>query len=62
MTDPMGFPLCVDGPARCAGLLLLGVHFLRTRRSSLLFGVGADARIVARAVAASVGSDDTGGE
>jgi hypothetical protein len=27
------------------------VHFLRTRRSSLLFGVGQDAQIVAETVA-----------
>jgi hypothetical protein len=33
-------------------LFSCGVHFLRTRQSSLLSGVGDDARIVARAVAA----------
>jgi putative flavoprotein involved in K+ transport len=30
------------------GLYFCGVHFLRTRKSSLLFGVGADAALVAR--------------
>ncbi len=29
-----------------------GVHFLRTRKSSLLFGVGEDATVVARSIAA----------
>jgi len=62
VTDPMGFPLCVDGASTIVpGLYFCGVHFLRTRRSSLLFGVGADARKVARGVAARVGSEHTGG-
>jgi putative flavoprotein involved in K+ transport len=51
--DDLGFPV-VDGRLRTAvpGLFFCGVHFLRTRRSSLLFGVGDDAGIVAEAVAA----------
>ena len=32
------------------GLYFCGVHFLRTRRSSLLWGVGDDARVVAKAI------------
>ena len=35
-----------------AGLFFVGVHFLRKRKSSLLFGVGEDAAIVARQIAA----------
>jgi DNA-binding HxlR family transcriptional regulator len=33
------------------GLSFCGVHFLRTRKSSVLFGVGEDAAIVAQAIA-----------
>jgi hypothetical protein len=33
------------------GLCFVGVHFLRTRKSSLLCGVGEDAAIVARQIA-----------
>lgn len=50
--DDLGFPI-VDGDLTTAvpGLYFCGVHFLRTRRSSLLFGVGQDAALVAAAVA-----------
>ena len=51
--DPDGFPLTHDGSSTTVpGLCFCGVHFLRTRKSSLLFGVGEDAAIVARAIAA----------
>jgi putative flavoprotein involved in K+ transport len=33
------------------GLYFMGVHFLRKRKSSLLFGVGEAAAIVARTIA-----------
>ena len=46
-----GFPLTEDGASTVVpGLYFLGVHFLRTRRSSLLFGVGEDAAHVARSL------------
>jgi putative flavoprotein involved in K+ transport len=32
------------------GLYFCGVHFLRTRKSSLLFGVGEDAAVVAQLI------------
>ena len=32
------------------GLYFCGVHFLRTRKSSPLFGVGGDAALVARTI------------
>ena len=49
--DDLGFPLAPDGiSAVVPGLYFAGVHFLRTRKSSLLFGVGEDAAIVARAI------------
>jgi putative flavoprotein involved in K+ transport len=50
--DPMGFPIVSDGASTVVpGLYFCGVHFLRTRASSLLFGVGEDAAIVARTAA-----------
>ena len=50
--DELGFPLTHDGASTVVpGLFFCGVHFLRTRRSALLFGVGDDATLVARSVA-----------
>jgi putative flavoprotein involved in K+ transport len=50
--DDLGFPLHVEGASvALPGLYFVGVHFLRTRKSSLLLGVGEDATIVARQVA-----------
>jgi len=50
--DELGFPLTYDGASTVVpGLFFCGVHFLRTRRSALLFGVGNDATLVARSVA-----------
>lgn len=47
--DDLGFPVVADDLTTAApGLYFCGVHFLRTRKSSLLFGVGADAALVAR--------------
>jgi putative flavoprotein involved in K+ transport len=52
VTDQLGFPLTTDGAGTVpAGLYFCGVHFLRTRRSSLLFGVGQDAALVAHQIA-----------
>lgn len=49
--DEHGFPLTADGASSVVpGLYFVGVHFLRTRKSSLMFGVGDDATIVARSV------------
>ncbi len=51
--DAMGFPVQRDGASTAApGLFFVGVHFLRTRKSSLICGVGDDAATVADAVAA----------
>ena len=45
--DELGFPLQVDGASTAApGLYFVGVHFLRKRKSSLLYGVGEDAALV----------------
>jgi putative flavoprotein involved in K+ transport len=51
--DTDGFPIQHEGASTVVpGLFFLGVPFLRTRKSSLLYGVGEDAAIVADAVAA----------
>jgi putative flavoprotein involved in K+ transport len=50
--DDMGFPAQVDGASTAAdGLYFVGVHFLRKRKSSIFYGVGEDATIVAGHVA-----------
>jgi putative flavoprotein involved in K+ transport len=50
--DDLGFPNHRDGRSTAApGLHFVGVHFLRKRKSSLLWGVGEDAGIVARSIA-----------
>ncbi len=52
--DDEGFPAQVDGASTVVpGLWFMGVHFMRTRKSSLLLGVGEDAAVVAGAIAAS---------
>ena len=51
--DEYGFPVHVEGASTVApGLYFVGVHFLRKRKSSLMNGVGEDAGIVARQIAA----------
>lgn len=55
--DGLGFPLQEDGASTVLpGLFFIGVHFMRTRKSALLLGVGEDARVVAAQVAAYVGA------
>ena len=47
--DDLGFPIQRDGASTIVdGLYFVGVHWLRQRKSALLFGVGEDAAIVAR--------------
>jgi putative flavoprotein involved in K+ transport len=49
--DDAGFPLQQDGASTVVpGLYFIGVHFLRKRKSSLLYGIGEDAGIVAAAI------------
>jgi len=46
--DEMGFPIQRDGSSTVVpGLHFLGVHFQRKRASSLLLGVGEDAKVLA---------------
>jgi putative flavoprotein involved in K+ transport len=55
--DDLGFPITEDGASTaCRGLYFVGVHFLRKRKSSLLFGVGEDAALVAGTIAERVGT------
>jgi putative flavoprotein involved in K+ transport len=50
--DEHGFPIHVDGASTVVpGLYFVGVHFLRKRKSSLLYGVGEDAALVAERIA-----------
>jgi putative flavoprotein involved in K+ transport len=51
--DDLGFPLHDGGGASTVapGLYFVGVHFLRKRKSSLFFGVGEDAALVAQQIA-----------
>lgn len=53
--DAGGFPLQSDGASSVVGgLYFIGLHFLRKRKSALLYGVGEDAAIVAEQVARSL--------
>ena len=50
--DAMGFPLTNNGASTVVpGLFFCGVHFLRKRKSAVLYGVGEDAAIVAHSIA-----------
>jgi putative flavoprotein involved in K+ transport len=52
--DELGFPIQDEGASTAApGLHFIGTHFLRKRKSALLVGVGEDATIVARGIAAT---------
>jgi putative flavoprotein involved in K+ transport len=52
----MGFPLQADGTSTVVpGLHFVGVHFQRKRKSASLLGMGEDAAIVARTIAANLG-------
>ena len=52
--DALGFPLHRDGASTVVpGLHFVGVHFLRTRKSSSLLGVAEDPPVVADAIASA---------
>jgi putative flavoprotein involved in K+ transport len=48
--DEMGFPVQTDGATKVPGLYFMGVHWMRKGKSSILYGVGEDAEIVARQI------------
>jgi putative flavoprotein involved in K+ transport len=48
--DQMGFPVQADGRTTVPGLYFMGVHWMRKGKSSILYGVGEDAEIVARQI------------
>jgi putative flavoprotein involved in K+ transport len=55
VVDAMGFPVTTGGASdEVDGLYFCGVHFLRKRKSSLMFGVGEDAAIIARSMATRI--------
>ena len=55
--DDLGFPIQTDGESAVVdGLFFMGVHFLRTRRSSILWGANEDATVVAGRIAARLGA------
>ena len=48
--DQMGFPVQAEGRTTVPGLYFMGVHWMRKGKSSILYGVGEDADIVARQI------------
>ena len=51
--DDLGFPIQRDGTSTVVpGLYFMGTHFLRKRKSSTLFGMAEDTKIVANAISA----------
>ena len=48
--DSMGFPEQTDGRTSVPGLYFMGVHWMRKNKSSILYGVGEDAEVVARQI------------
>jgi len=56
--DDLGFPIQTDGESAVVdGLYFMGVHFLRTRKSSILWGANDDATVVAGRIAARLGAE-----
>jgi putative flavoprotein involved in K+ transport len=49
--DEMGFPMQTDGRTKVPGLYFMGVHWMRKGKSSILYGVGEDAEVVAGQIA-----------
>ena len=47
VTDAVGYPVTERGKTTAPGLYFLGLNFLHTRKSGIVYGVGADAEHVA---------------
>jgi putative flavoprotein involved in K+ transport len=55
--DPVGFPLHLEGESAAVdGLFFMGVHFMRKRKSGILWGAEEDANVVANRVAQRLGA------
>jgi putative flavoprotein involved in K+ transport len=55
--DPVGFPLHIEGEStEVDGLFFMGVHFMRKRKSGILWGAEEDANVVADRVANRLGA------
>jgi len=55
--DATGFPVHVDGESTAVeGLFFMGVHFLRKRKSGILWGAEEDANVIADRVAERLGA------
>ena len=55
--DELGFPVQTDGASDVVdGLFFAGVHFMRKRKSSILWGTGEDAGVVASGIARHLGA------
>ncbi len=51
--DDMGFPVQREGRTKVPGLYFMGVHWMRKGKSSILYGVGEDAELVAQHIVES---------
>ena len=58
LLDASGELVHQGGVTRCAGVYAIGLPFQRTRKSAFIDGVGADARVLARHIAARLGHHD----
>jgi putative flavoprotein involved in K+ transport len=55
--DDLGFPVVAENLSTAVpGLFFCGVHFLRTRKSSLLFGAGEDGATVVSSIVSAGGA------
>jgi putative flavoprotein involved in K+ transport len=48
--DDMGLPIQTDGRTSVQGLYFSGVQWLRKSKSSILYGIGEDAEVIARQI------------
>lgn len=55
--DEVGYPVTNRGETAAAGLYFLGLNFLHTRKSGIVYGVGADAAHVATRIHAYLGGE-----
>jgi len=51
--DDMGLPIQADGRTSVRGLYFSGVQWLRKSKSSIFYGIGEDAGVIARQIVSS---------